>query len=232
MASGKRAKRPAVIACRVFEPELQRALDEMGGEADLHFLPQALHRTPARLPALLQEAIDAVAPTASRIVLGYGLCSNGVVGVTARSQGLIVPRCHDCIALFLGSPERYQAVFRERPGTYYLTPGWVAQGDDPLGILAENAARYGEEKARWVLEEEFKHYTHIALIDTGGGDLPALRARAQENAAALKKVYLEIPGSLDFFRQLLRGPYPAERFVHLGPGETLAQEPFFATAEE
>jgi len=231
MASAGRAKRPAVIACRVFEPELRRVWDETGREADLRFLPQALHRTPAQLPALVQEAIDSAAPMASRIVLGYGLCSNGVVGITAREPGLIIPRCHDCIALFLGSPERYQTIFRERPGSYYLTPGWVTQGDDPLGIFAENAARHGEEKARWVLEEEFKHYTHIALIDTGVGDLTALRARARENAATLQKAYVEIPGSLDFFRQLLRGPYPAERFIHLGPGETLGQEPFFPAAE-
>lgn len=228
MAAGGRTKRPALIACRVFEPEIRRVWEETGREADLHFLPQALHRTPARLPALLQEAVDAASPAASRIVLGYGLCSNGVVGVTAREPGLVIPRCHDCISLFLGSPERYQALFRERPGTYYLTPGWVAQGDDPLGIFAENAARHGEENARWVQEEEFRHYTHIALIDTGVGDMAALRARAQENAAALGKVYLEIPGSLECFRQLLQGPYPAERFYHLGPGERLGQAPFFA----
>jgi hypothetical protein len=64
------------------------------------------------------------------------------------------------------------------------------------------------------------------------GDLPTLRERARENAAALGKAYVEIPGSLDLFRQLLLGPYPAERFVHLGPGETLAQEPFFTPAED
>lgn len=227
MVTGGGTKRPAIVACRVFEPELRRVLEETGEGAELRLLPQALHRTPSRLPALLQEAIDAAAATASRIVLGYGLCSNGVLGVTAPETGLIVPRCHDCISLFLGSPERYRTLFRERPGTYYLTPGWVQHGDDPLGILAENAARYGEEKARWIQEEEFRNYTHIALIDTGVGDLPALRARARENAAALGKRYLEIPGSLDLFRQLIHGPYPAERFIRLGPGERLDQAPFF-----
>ena len=100
MAAGQEAKRPAIIACRVFEPELRRVLEETGEGAELHLLPQALHRTPTRLPALLQEAIAVAAPTASRIVLGYGLCSNGVVGVTAPATGLIVPRCHDCISLF------------------------------------------------------------------------------------------------------------------------------------
>ena len=148
---------------------------------------------------------------ASRIVLGYGLCSNGVVGVTARQQGLLIPRCHDCIALFLGSPSRYQEIFREKPGTYYLTPGWIAEKKDPLGVLEENIPKYGRETAQWVMEEELKHYTHIALIDTGVEEMAPLRERAMENAAVLKKQYEEIPGSLDYFREILRGPYSGRK---------------------
>ena len=87
-----------------------------------------------------------MASYATAIVLGYGLCSNGLVGVTARRQKLIVPRCHDCIALFLGSPARYDAVFRDHPGTFYLTPGWVKENQDPLGIyqMGISAQVWGE----------------------------------------------------------------------------------------
>ena len=219
--------RQAVIACRVMEPELQQVLAEGGEEVEIVYLDQALHRTPAKLVGLLQEKIDQVAQTASRIVLGYGLCSNGVVGVEARQQGLILPRCHDCIALFLGSPSRYNEVFREKPGTYYLTPGWIAEKKDPLGILEENEARFGRETALWVMEEEFKHYTHICLIDTGVGDMAPLRARAMENAAFMKKQYEEIPGSLDYFREILRGPCAEEKFLRIRLGEKFTQEMFF-----
>jgi hypothetical protein len=41
----------------------------------------------------------------------------------AQTAELIIPHCHDCIALFLGSPNRHLEVFRKKPGTYYLTPG-------------------------------------------------------------------------------------------------------------
>ena len=54
-----------------------------------------------------------------------------------------------------------------------------------------------------------------------------LRARAMENAAVLKKKYEEIPGSLDYFRKLLHGPYTEEEFVRLKPGEQFTQEMFF-----
>jgi len=215
-----------VIACRVMEPELNRVQQEEGEAVEVVYLDQALHRTPAKLLGLLQEKIDQVARMASRIVLGYGLCSNGVVGVQGRQQGLIIPRCHDCIALFLGSPSAYQEIFRAKPGTYYLTPGWIAEKKDPLGILDEHTARYGRETARWVMEAELKHYTHIALINTGVEEMGPLRARAMENAEALGKQYEEVPGRLDYFREILRGPFTEEKFLRIRLGERFTQEMF------
>ena len=111
--------RRVVIACRVMEPELRKVLAETKEEVEILYLDQSLHRTPTKMLGQLQEKIDQAAERASQIVLGYGLCSNGVVGVTARQQELVIPRCHDCIALFLGSPSRYQEVFSQKPGTYY-----------------------------------------------------------------------------------------------------------------
>ena len=226
----KRKVRNVIIACRVMEPELSYLVAGEKGDGngtEIFYIEQALHRTPAKLLGQLQEKIDQVARTASRIVLGYGLCAKGIVGITARETELIIPRCHDCIALFLGSPNRHLEIFREKPGTYYLTPGWVAEKKDPLGIIEEQVPRYGRETARWVIEEELKHYTHIALIDTGVAEMAPLRARAMENASVLKKRYEEIPGNLDYFRELLRGPYAEEKFLRLRPGEKFTQEMVF-----
>lgn len=209
------------------EPELTHLLSEKSKArdgTDIVYLEQDLHRTPDKLRVQLQEKIDQVSWTASRIVLGYGLCAKGVMGITESEPELIIPRCHDCIALFLGSPKRYLEIFREKPGTYYLTPGWIMEKKDPLGVLEEYVPRYGRKTARWVVEEELKHYTHIALIDTGVAGLVPLRLRAMENAAVLKKQYEEIPGSLAYFRELLRGPYSGEKFIPLRPGEQFTQE--------
>ena len=225
-----RKSRRIIIACRVMEPELAHIVSEKNGaddRMDILYLEQALHRTPDKLLMKVQEKIDQVARSAVRIVLGYGLCAKGVVGITARTSELIIPRCHDCIALFLGSPDRYLEIFRKNPGTYYLTPGWIAEKKDPLGIIEEQIPQFGRETARWVIEEELKHYTHIALINTGVEEMAPLRARAMENAAVLKKQYEEIPGSLEYFRELLRGPYDQKKFLHLQPGETFTQEMVF-----
>jgi len=219
-----------IIACRVMEPELAHVVSEKNeadDRTDILYLEQALHRTPDKLLMRVQEKIDQVAQTASRIVLGYGLCAKGVVGITARASELIIPRCHDCIALFLGCPNRYLEIFRKTPGTYYLTPGWLADHQDPLGLIEEHVPRYGRQTAQWIIEEELKHYTHIALIDTGIEEMAPLRARAMENATVLNKQYEEIQGSLDYFRELLRGPYAEEKFLRLRSGETFTQEMVF-----
>ncbi len=189
-----------------------------------------MHRTPQKMAGKVQEQIDEAAPYASQIVLGYGLCSNGIVGITARQQGLIVTRAHDCIALFFGSLSAYKKAFDERPGTYYLTPGWVAEKKDPLGIMEEYMPKYGEETALWVMEEELKHYTHIVLIDTGVADLSPLRARAKENARVFKKQYEEIKGGLEYLEKVVKGPYSRQDFFFLEPGEQVTQELYLAEA--
>ncbi|MHB8910089.1 MAG: DUF1638 domain-containing protein [Syntrophales bacterium] len=220
-------ERPVVIACRVMEPELETV--RAGAQApEIIYLEQGLHRTPKKLPAMIQEKIDRAASYATAIVLGYGLCSNGLVGVTARRQKLIVPRCHDCIGLFLGSPARYLEVFRDHPGTYYLTPGWVKENQDPLGTYRmEYLSRYGEKTAVWAIRESLKNYTHIALIDSGMREIEALRPRARENAEFFNMAYCEVKGDLSYFEKIVRGPHPCGDFLHLLPGETITQALYF-----
>ncbi len=216
----------AVIACRCMAPELDALGPDRHG-VEVRYLDQNLHRTPDIMPELIAEAVEEVEDRASSIVLGYGLCSNGIVGVKAPRQGLIVPRVHDCIALFLGSRGEYNLRRGERPGTYYLTPGWVAEEKDPLGQLEhEYIPRVGKETAEWAIREELKHYTHIALIDTGVGDREPLRARAMKNASHLEMEYEEVRGTDLYFRKLLFGPYEEEDFVFVEPGKTVRADPW------
>ena len=223
----KKDERIALVACEIMEPELERVRKDHP-HVKILYLEQSLHRTPQKMADKVQELVDRAAQSADRIVLGYGLCSNGIVGVQARRQGLIVPRCHDCIAFFLGSPEAYKRDFDSRPGTYYLTPGWIAERKDPLSIIQDDyQPRFGRETAEWIMNEELKHYTHIVLIDTGVAELAPLRERAEENAQFFKMEYVEVGGeSLEYFVKLVQGPYASDEFIYLKPGETVQQEMF------
>lgn len=220
-------ERIALIACEVMKPELERAKAGRN-HVEILYLEQSLHRTPQKMPQKVQEKIDEAEDSADWIVLGYGLCSNGILGVRARRRNLIVPRCHDCIAFFLGSPEAYRKDFESRPGTYYLTPGWIAERKDPLGIVEDDyEPKFGRETAEWVMKEELKHYTHIVLIDTGTAEIGPLRRRALENARFFNMTLKEVEGkSLEFFVKLIGGPYNSDEFILLEPGEAVAQEMF------
>ena len=132
-----------IIACRVLNRELSYYASQSPHIVDITWLPQGLHDTPAKLRMKVSETIDSLYEQWEKrelkhmpdvIVLGYGLCSNGVVGIQARDIPLVVPRTDDCIALFLGSQERYLRLFEEYNGTYWLNNGWIETAYIPAAL--------------------------------------------------------------------------------------------------
>ncbi len=213
-----------VIACGVFRPELELLRSGHEDEVKTIYLPQNMHRSPHLLPEMIQEQVDQAENYASRIILGYGLCSNGIVNVKAPKQGLAVTKAHDCIALFLGSLERYRQISRNNAGIYYLTRGWIEEGKDPLGTLEkEYIPRLGRAWAEWGSKEEIKHYSQFMLINTGVGDIEALRERSRENARYYEKDFQEVEGDLTYLRKILFGPYDREYFYLVRPFERVQQ---------
>jgi len=207
-----------IIACGALRPELEHLRHGHEQEVQTVYLPQNMHRSPHLLPEMIQEQVDKAAGFASMIILGYGLCSNGIVGVMAPGQGLLITRSHDCVALFLGSLERYRQISRDQPGTYYLTRGWIDEGKDPLGTMEkEYIPRLGRAWAEWGAREELKHYTRFMFINTGVGNIRALRERAMENARFFNKEYQEVDGDLTYLQRILFGPYDGEYFFLVQP---------------
>ena len=94
-------------------------------------MKQGLHNTPDALRKELQKAIDEVEGGYSAILIGYGLCSNGLEGIVARNTKLVIMRGHDCITFLLGSKEHYKKYFERHPGTYWYSPGWLDSGSMP-----------------------------------------------------------------------------------------------------
>lgn len=216
--------RPHLIACEVFRDEFEAVSPPQVVRV---YLPQGLHRTPGKMPAAIQEAIDAASSRADVVLLGYGLCSNGVAGVFARSAPIILPRVHDCIALLLGSRERYEAEMEACAGTYYITPGWAKYGRTSLTAYKEEyLPKFGEEDARYIAHECLKHYKRVVLINHGAGDVDLGRAHAREFAELFNLEYVEMPGSLDYLRRLVRGPWDEADFVRTPPGHAISAAPF------
>jgi len=217
-----------VIACSVMRDELM-AVSVPG--VRFEFLEIGLHRTPARMPLVIQEKIHHADDKIDYIVLGYGLCGNGIVGVKAERKPLVIPKTHDCISLFLGSSEARQKEQQKAPGTYYLTKGWIEEGKPPLALLEEYTQHYGQQTAEWVISEEFKNYTRLALVSTGAYDLVAYRSNARANAVFLGVTYEEIKGSLAYFEKMVKGQWDKGEFIILQPGEEITQGTFMSLIE-
>lgn len=212
-----------VLACEVMERELRQFEND---RIDFRFFDYGLHRTPESMGQVLQKEIDRIAAEDyGAIVLGYGLCSNGIVGIVSRKQPSIVPRIHDCISLFLGSSEAYRFQAEKFPGTYYLTPGWIDKGETPLSKYESYSRSYDPQTALWILQEEMKHYTRLALIDTQVTSMKPYQARAREDAAILKLDYEEMEGSSALFQELLCGPIDG-KFLIIERGHPISQEVF------
>lgn len=226
-----------VIACRVFQGLLDSNLPPsiLKGAT---FLDYGLHRVPAKLTDAVQAQIDRIEQP-SLIVLGYGLCGNGLAGVKARQHTLLISRADDCIAILLGSYERYLQEFDAEPGTYYLTKGWLESGSNPLNEFREYEERYGTEQAEWLMDQQYQHYKRLVLVAHSQQDLDAYRPQALEVAAYCRRwgmEYEEILGSELYVRRLVEGALSAEpdleEFVLVKPGGEITQQAFLSRAME
>jgi hypothetical protein len=226
-----------LIACEIFYRELCAAVARSPNLVDLEFLPKGLHDIgSASMVGRLQEAVDRVdASRYESVLLGYGLCNNGLVGLVARSIPLVIPRAHDCIALFMGSHERYLEYFNSNPGVYFKTSGWVERGEDAgelrqvsishrsgMDMTYEQLVeKYGEDNAKYLWDELCditRNYTQFTFIEMGvePGDIFERRVRAEAEGRGWK--YEKIAGDMSFIQGLVDGPWDQKRVLVVRPG--------------
>lgn len=238
-----------VIACEVLAREVYYCAARAINTVDIELMPQGLHDNSDICRERLQPAINAASPEVfDAVLLGYGLCSNAAVGLRAGCVPLVIPRAHDCITLFLGSHERYEEQFRQRPGTYYYTSGWLEHtsrgGDRPVYAQKSGLARwlayeelvekYGEENADYIsqtMDQWETHYTHGVLIRFPFDGYLGVEDKVREICAEKGWTYDAIPGDLTLIQDLLDGKWACpesaatdegdDRFLVLQPGASI-----------
>ena len=220
-----------VIACQVFQ-ELFTRYAAPGMIQKYTYLDYGLHSHPRKLNLAVQEALDGLTEP-SLVILGYGLCGNGLSGIRAGIHTLLIPRADDCIAIFLGSYERYLREFKSESGTYYLTKGWLESGSNPLQEYQEYVQKYGLAKANWLIDSLYHNYRRVALVAHSHADLDAYRSQAREVAKFCERWgmhYQEILGSSAYFEHLIQIALLVEQadenFILVPPGGELRQDQF------
>lgn len=240
MAFDTKAKR-YVLACHVLWRELCYYAAMAPYVYQFRFLKQGLHCVPDVLRKELQSAIDAVElehagenpdgiqDQVDAILIGYGLCSNGIVGVQARTLPLVIMRGHDCITFLLGSKERYREYFDSHPGTYWYSPGWIDTSTQPgreryERVLKHYTETYGEENAKYLMEASenwMTSYSNAAYVDLGIGDSERYKAYTRECAEWLHWNTEFLAGDPGLMRRFLEGPWEDRDFLVVQPGQTI-----------
>ncbi len=228
--------RISIIACRVLGRELSALAATAENTIDLHWLPQGLHDVPAALRERIQRTINEIQDDVNNkyaklppdyIALGYGLCSNGVIGLESRDIPLIIPRTDDCIALFLGSQKTYLEHFQHMNGAYWLNNGWV----ESCGALVdmerkvrqrwqEYAEKFGEDNADYLIGLESQwlhHYDSCGYIKSEVYESPAYQQMAQQIAAEHGWQFKMVDGNLRILRMLVSGLWNQEEFLICPP---------------
>jgi hypothetical protein len=225
-------QRPVVvIACKVFQELLEHFVPPDVAD-QVTFLDYGLHDFPKVLSEAVQEQLDGIEEP-SRILLGYGLCGNGLKDIQAGRHTLFIPRADDCIAILLGSYQAYLKEFSENPGTYYLSKGWLESGSDPLKAYHQAVEKYGAEAGAWVMDEQYKHYKRLVFVAHTQEDLETYRPRALEVAEFCKRwgmKYEEVRGSDAYIRDLVKAVSTLsesdDQFLVIPPGGSIEQSEF------
>ncbi len=232
------SQRLFLVACEVFCRELSLRIAATEHQVDTVWLPKGLHDQGGRVMATaLQQAIDQAKPGYDAVLLAYGLCNNGIIGLAARHAPLVVYRSHDCIACLLGDRATYEREFAKTPGTYWQSGGWIERGGDATvftpkaGEPTEDdptwqrlVKKYGEDNARFLWDElknQANHYERLAFIDTGVGPQAEFKAKAGRRAADKGWRLETFHGDLRWIHGLIEGPWDAERFLVVPPGERI-----------
>jgi hypothetical protein len=223
------------IVCKVLQREAYLCAGRSTNIVDIVLMPQGLHNEPDKLRSELQKTLRQTADIRGdpydATLLGYGLCSNGLVGLEC-SIPMVVPRAHDCITLLLGAKETYKGYFDTHAGIYWYSAGWIEHSLQPGKERFEKTRReyvekYGEDNAQYLMEMEQKWMTEYSWATYIDWNLPMsdqYRQYTRECAEYLKWNYDEVKGNSCLIQKLVDGKWDDSAFLVVQPGQKIAAD--------
>ena len=222
-----------LIACNVFQKELEYLIPRSPHRIDVEFLEIGEHARPTLLRQKLQERIDG-AGDCDAVLLAYGLCGRATDTLRSGNVPLILPRSHDCCGILLGSRKRFEEYFSAMPSTPFSSVGFIEHGDYCFrdgeilfgeGGYEELVEQYGEDNARYVweamhprLDGELQPVYFIGTPEIPFAEAEKLcRAHAAEEGREVRN----LSGDLRLLAMLLNGDWHDDEFLTVPPGGSI-----------
>lgn len=210
-----------IVACKTLQNELAAAMSACDYSCEIRWIESGLHNFPKKLHNTLQDLLDQCTDC-DTVLLAMGFCGNSVAGIQTHDFQLVMPRIDDCISLLLGSVSRRKEQ-SATGSTYFMTEGWLEGERNIWKEYEYTIHKYGPELGQEIFDTMFQNYRNLALIDTGCFDMKKAIAETQEIARKLDLSYIQLPGTIDYLKELLSGQWDSERFIILPPHSRLEQ---------
>jgi hypothetical protein len=211
--------REVIVSCKALMQEIEHVQQKLGTSIPVVWVDRGLHNFPAKLKDAVQDALDSL-DDVDRVLMGYANCGNAIKGVKVGDFELIIPKVDDCISILFNSQKAREAYSAEY-ASMFMTEGWMDADHNIVQEYEYTREKYGDETAATFTEMMYAHYRTMTYLDTGLYSIESLMERTKVICDIAELQTRTHPVGLSYIEQLMSGPWPNDRFVHVGPGGTI-----------
>lgn len=210
-----------LIACGMIKDELNLAMKNANVFHDTIWMDAELHINPDLLRSELQKVIN-LNQNYDLILLAYGNCGNGLVGLVSEKTRLACLRLEDCIHVLLHNEKNLKKIQGE---TYFITKAWMNSKKSLKEEYHYAINRYGTKRAEAIMGIMFKHYKSMALVETGAYDLDSWIYCARHLCQVLKLDFKTLSGDVGLLEMFLSLDWN-NQVAEFAPGSAISKDDF------